>query len=105
MTANPLIAAGAGIVGGVLGGISGKKQQKDRIKKEQETADWNSRMDKLHKKSLTKADDLAAYRGILSGSKGTTLKYKAGGVLKYNTINIEEALSYLDSLEPKKTII
>lgn len=102
MVAGPIgMAIGAG-VGAIGGAVMGKKKQDDRLEAEKETEEWNERMKKLKKRSLTQADDLKAYQGILSGAKGTKLLYRSGGLLKYDTIDIQESKDYIDSLLVEK---
>ena len=98
MSLGPWGAAVGAVVGGVAGAIGGKKKQNDRLDAEKEVEDWNTKMSKLKSKSLTQADDLRAYQGILSGSKGTQILYRSGGILKYESINVKESLDYVNSL-------
>lgn len=103
MNFGPWGAAIGAVAGGILGGVKGKKDMVNRKKKEAEEKKWNAKMSKLESSSLTQADDLDAYKGLVqSAAQGGTIKFRSGGLVKYKEINVIKALKYIDNLIAEK---
>ena len=102
--------AGAGIgafFGGVAGGIKGSKDRKARkgreAKDEQARNAYNKDLKIMKGQIIGQAEDRAKYRSLLNStssySLGGEIKFKKGGILKYDKLNIKSANRYLDSLD------
>ena len=108
----PWGAAAGAVIGGIAGGIMGNKAKNRRKKLEkQEEAKrnaYNAEIAEIKRKTIGRAEELAKYQRIVNDaskydSQGN-LRFKRGGLLQYDTLNINEAKNYLKELEKNNSV-
>lgn len=108
-----LIGGGAGaVIGGVSGLLYGKhkKKKREKLETKEETArnEYNAKIKKVKRQTIGQGEDLAQYNKVLQDSQKYdsrgNLKYRKGGILKYDTLNVKEGKEYLARLEKERAV-